>query len=861
MKYPTKEDIISPSAYKHLPAVRLQMEDLAEKRDRLGAPFLKKKYRYLDGTIVLLHAMIGFNKIIMWGGGEPLILLTNYTSAQGYDYYSDVLSSATIAPLSITTKPVSPLYNGRNQIGDYTQMTRASSWSSEIIGNNYDFLGGINEYEMGVFLDLQDIYARVGDSIGHIATFTDTFLQGYAKPYGDLFCLPTYKEVPTWNLYNGLTINALDPSSLDVATSGFWVPSFFTVFPRDENFLKPGVYYGAYPWSDYGIEDPLESAKVSLRAILDTRYKEQAGSYLYGWAEIVTEINGEAKNDLHFYFQQSPLAYPANDTITNIATAGTAIDQLITTGSELGGWEPNVTLNPDNLDATVSMWNFQKLFVETPDGSQDSGVCIVLVDGSTTTFYRYTGALATVYTTETYHSHSTSRDGTILAIFESDDGNLITNVQVFDLYGTREPTRDSEYTSGDFTQLRTDGSVVSAEALTGCVIPYREEDFEPSSPIVDLATKTPKQMPTTYVELLPQFGITSFLRSRLFSPTFKKITCENGVDAEYNIFVDSCFDSTFVIDDPELGVNPERLIGQWDGGGILLRGVLRGSFNKISETGMTFIGEGDDGKEIDTITGFEPDDMYMQRDVFKCVSFEDYNGDVIIGSNLYHDGSCWKVDETSNPCAPWEGVTATASSTCGGSAELVIPPAEVDPVPDLEISVLDEVDCGDFIGATGGSAPYSFTFTGGTVDADTGEILSITACGAPADPRTATAGVTDQCGNSDSAEVRLPGGYWANVYDSGLIIPFFQPEDCWTYGGGEDPCNEIVSKIVGGTRYRDSWGRLIYDGHGKPECSASTWSCVNTPDTEPFTCPELRMCVSRKWRDLWLCSAGGGGCP
>ena len=62
---PTKEDILSSSAYKHLPAVRMEMAALAEKRDRLGAPFLKERFRYLDGTWVLLHAMIGFNKIII----------------------------------------------------------------------------------------------------------------------------------------------------------------------------------------------------------------------------------------------------------------------------------------------------------------------------------------------------------------------------------------------------------------------------------------------------------------------------------------------------------------------------------------------------------------------------------------------------------------------------------------------------------------------------------------------------------------------------------------------------------------------------------------------------------------------------
>ena len=85
MKYKTRTNILTISAYKYLPYAEKEMKALERKREIVGAAFLKKRLT-INGVIILLHAMIGFNKIIMWGGGFGQMIISGAKGSFVYNY-------------------------------------------------------------------------------------------------------------------------------------------------------------------------------------------------------------------------------------------------------------------------------------------------------------------------------------------------------------------------------------------------------------------------------------------------------------------------------------------------------------------------------------------------------------------------------------------------------------------------------------------------------------------------------------------------------------------------------------------------------------------------------------------------------
>ena len=80
---------------------------------------------------------------------------------------------------------------------------------------------------------------------------------------------------------------------------------------------------------------------------------------------------------------------------------------------------------------------------------------------------------------------------------------------------------------------------------------------------------------------------------------------------------------------------------------------------------------------------------------------------------------------------------------------------------ELAISGSSSPVVGDFYAATGGSGDYVFSFQGGEIDAETGEVLSVISCGGPlGNGAIGSVSVTDKCQASASMEVKLPGGEW-----------------------------------------------------------------------------------------------------
>lgn len=176
----------------------------------------------------------------------------------------------------------------------------------------------------------------------------------------------------------------------------------------------------------------------------------------------------------------------------------------------------------------------------------------------------------------------------------------------------------------------------------------------------------------------------------------------------------------------------------------------------------------------------------------------------------------------------------------------------LDPCPTAgPLSITGDGDCnvGDFYSGGGGIGPYSYSFSAGSINSVTGEILSISGCGAPGTDRFASVSVSDSCGSAASLEVRLPGGTWVLVgTDTGNCTNggFASWTDSSTSGCRvcDDPfsCDLTVELISGGNKYSEDWDYItispVCDGHGCDTCSGLSCN-VPASTSYPYTenCP------------------------
>ncbi len=147
-------------------------------------------------------------------------------------------------------------------------------------------------------------------------------------------------------------------------------------------------------------------------------------------------------------------------------------------------------------------------------------------------------------------------------------------------------------------------------------------------------------------------------------------------------------------------------------------------------------------------------------------------------------------------------INYTYKDTCDATLTYAPP---VNSHAELTLSGTDEPEVGDIYTASGGVAPYTWSFSGGTIDSS-GEITTITGCG------VATVSVSDACGYAANIVVRLPG-FWSA-----------KPESEWWYSDcyffGNDTFVAPVEVIVGADRW------LIYFQHGDSQSTSfSTSTC------------------------------------
>lgn len=165
------------------------------------------------------------------------------------------------------------------------------------------------------------------------------------------------------------------------------------------------------------------------------------------------------------------------------------------------------------------------------------------------------------------------------------------------------------------------------------------------------------------------------------------------------------------------------------------------------------------------------------------------------------------------------------------------------------LAVSGDADCnvGDIYTVSGGLGPYTWTFSGGSIDpgaeSSAAEVTAISACGAAGSARWATITATDTCGTVASLEVRLPNGTWVVV------------STCGSTNDYDTSFGDFRSNLAAcGSPMAD------FNWNGCTRDSLSTTGRVSNYENYTYSGGYRYFPQFKAGRDGTQCSQGGGSC-
>ena len=268
--------------------------------------------------------------------------------------------------------------------------------------------------------------------------------------------------------------------------------------------------------------------------------------------------------------------------------------------------------------------------------------------------------------------------------------------------------------------------------------------------------------------------------------------------------------------------------------------TLFGTFKYDPDTEITVepVGIEGGGGGVDLITTFQHPGVSLNTsplgfpdNTFECVFCTiPVNWE---GPNLFDPGHL----QVTGQKIPPEGVFATvdlegvddctygvsAEDSCGRSDDVGDVPI---PQPPLFLTGTDAPIVGSIYVGSGGKPPYRYTFDSGSIDEQTGEILSITDCADLGNIAMGAVSVSDVCDQGANLNVRLPSGHWEfKSVDGPQVI-------C---GGGN--ATPLATHIVGSTKIE-----IRYCG---TQTTGQTCGCPLACALEGFPC-----CLNCSFHDI-----------
>lgn len=882
MKNQVIKNILTPDGYKLLPDAMRELEALERRREIYGAPFLKKRMKF-GGVWILLHSMIGFNKIIMWGGVDLWhILFSNGRQSLAYNYLTDKILSITDA----FSGDLAPGFNQRSQFANEGKLTfNGNKFVPAGVESEGAYRGGVYDYEAAIYSSGSKINAMLEDGEIELSEVTHNTDLVHTDRYSVF--IPVSPTDIEWNQLDTTIVYQRFLSNATPGTVFKWIPSFF--YAEEMNGThETGWHYGKPgAWSvgdDFTalVAEPL-AGEAQLLTFMESR-SPGLQNYKFGYCEALTSINMAPEISEQYM--------PALPVLSFFVFDGFTEDE----GEIWFNWRSNVILawadmrggtKPTGMDRAFSfedpfengepptkvhMWAFEAWHNTGDPASLPDSVGVALIQNDKAIFYIYRVYLSEVFTTNAYHSHSLTPDGTILAVFESNDGINISKVTVFDLYGEKaDPLTDYTvvdktpllYAGGGFTKIREREFDTNTEAdrwSTACLIPHRIEDFE----INTFIDQTPWE--ATYPQGLyyPAMGSLNWPRDGNGALTINKMVIVDGLFGSAGKSVDECFDSTIVIDDPASPPGTDRLVTSWAGGtegeSDLNDGLIRGSFTG-THPNMRFAGIGDGSiKEVTLpddylfVEQVDPPGWYAER----AVGDLDVQGplDPPIGDC---EESTYDKYIATDSCGRVETIQDTLPAFVGNPTLSLPDGSLIGPGTEIEITgVAPFTATGNF--SVSGNI---LTYTGTTDCAELGGV------GSSASVSTT---VTDKCGNMVTGEYRVDvlggswccdaigGGLWCETYGSAAAFECVSvnpsPAGCSFIPPANFGCFNEVG-LFNYNNYRYQIGVTIYIDSGScfnpANCTCPGGGPLNGGDpcsdgtfSEPFT--QARITLN------WKCS-------
>ena len=759
--------ILSKSGAHLLGFAKNKLRQLAQMRLNINLHVMNKTF-YVDEYLVYIETADWGDKIRISGGGFFNILFSDGVVSWLYGWKEDNLIEAgnATAPLTqaflyhidgvsernkIKNRSVKALSEGFTPYQAAEMFPRHNAIATRR-GNNFH----IETAKKNIILT-----ATIEDVTG---AWEDVITNHYIYIGGHSTVNSAWNRMNTREL---TLINTTDPNT-SFPFAWKWTPRIWCPDLANSLYLLQGMYYGALTrhWGPY------DEIKAKFGCILKHR---EGSKHFMGYAEVFTEAIGsrdpgpdpDENEGPHFkaFFQNMMWEAPKDyNTHINLNRLTISHSYWASTPRESFAiyYDNILTGSFDTLDWWSTFDEEAPLENIYGDTYGVMGIICVSTTGdyvlhkvkSIPTKYGLAFLPYQLHQGTNYHSHSLSYDGSIVAIFIGE--GVVSDVYIYDLVNAEE--------------IRSSSSSLQAEnAITsGQIIPREGEEAKKIIPLEYEYFSVEAERPEVRLpEVSPSFFSIGHPWPSYMGhvATGWRVDVDNGEGHGY-MWVDECWQKTsynWRSGDPENPPDP-ALLGYLVGFNIdkEIPAMSFAAYGKKTDDGLEPAGEGG-------VIGRDPISIAGQ-DMFGCLfatrnaaSPLEWSGDVSQSGCAFSDGP--------QDVAPAPGCLDNGEGFPIGRVRLKDACGERAEPKDYVFSKLsmlgaDEVEVGDFYLGGGGTYPYTYTFSHGSIDSETGEILSITGCGDPGDPAIGTVTAIDACGRSASIDARLPGGFWEYVEGS-----------------------------------------------------------------------------------------------